>query len=85
LTYYTSGKKESEGNYKAGKPEGLWIYYHENGNKASEGNMVDGKKEGPWRYYNINGRLEQIINFKNDEIVTQDDEMRSEIIFKFDN
>lgn len=85
FTYYTSGKRESEGNYRSGKPDGLWTYNHENGNKASEGNMVDGKKEGPWRYYNINGRLEQIINFKNDEIVTEDDEMRSEILFKFDN
>ena len=31
--------------------------------------MVDGKKEGPWRYYNPAGRLEDLINFKNDEIV----------------
>lgn len=81
ITYYTTGKKESEGNYTMGKPEGTWTYFHENGNKASEGKMEDGKKEGPWRYYNLNGRLEQIINFKDDEIVTEEDELRNEIRF----
>jgi uncharacterized protein len=69
ITYYVNGQKESEGTYKSGKPDGLWIFYHENGRKASEGTMIDGKKEGPWRYYNSAGRLEDLINFKNDEIV----------------
>lgn len=69
ITYYVSGQKESEGTYKSGKAEGLWIFYHETGRKASEGAMKDGKKEGPWRYYNSAGRLEDLVNFKNDEIV----------------
>ncbi len=69
ITYYINERKESEGNYKNGKPEGKWSYYHENGRLASEGEMIDGKKEGVWRYYNLNGRLEQVITFKNDEIV----------------
>ncbi|HSF52864.1 MAG TPA: hypothetical protein VLA71_03895, partial [Algoriphagus sp.] len=63
------GQKESEGTFKSGKAEGLWIFYHENGRKASEGSMIDGKKEGPWRYYNSAGRLEDLVNYKNDEIV----------------
>ncbi|MBN3583527.1 hypothetical protein JYB64_14095 [Algoriphagus aestuarii] len=69
LTYYVTGKKESEGSYKGGKAEGTWIFYHENGRKASEGSMVEGKKEGVWRYYNPSGRLEDLINYKNDEII----------------
>lgn len=69
ITYYTTGLKESEGTFKFGKAEGLWIFYHENGKKASEGSMIDGKKEGAWRYYNAAGRLEDLINFKNDEVV----------------
>jgi uncharacterized protein len=69
ITYYINGQKESEGTFKSGKAEGLWIFYHENGRKASEGSMKDGKKEGPWRYYNSAGRLEDLINFKNDVIV----------------
>ncbi len=81
ITYYTNKRKESEGAYQSGKPEGTWIYYHDNGNKASEGQMIDGKKEGSWRYYNNAGRLEQIITFKDDEIVTEEDEMRNEIRF----
>ena len=70
-TYYVSGKKESQGTYKLGKADGTWTFFHENGRKASEGNMVDGRKEGPWRYYNPSGRLEDLINYKNDEIVTE--------------
>ncbi|MFN3801665.1 toxin-antitoxin system YwqK family antitoxin [Belliella pelovolcani] len=70
ITYYIDGRKESEGNYKGGKPEGKWSYYHENGRIASEGQMIDGKKEGVWRYFNMNGRLEQVITFKDDEVVT---------------
>lgn len=69
ITYYVTGQKESEGNYKSGKAEGVWTFYHENGRKASEGAMVNGKKEGPWKYYNTAGRLEDLINFKEDEIV----------------
>lgn len=71
ITYYVDGTKESEGNYLSGKPEGLWIYFHETGKKASEGQMKEGKKEGPWKYYNISGRLEQIITYKDDEIVPE--------------
>jgi antitoxin component YwqK of YwqJK toxin-antitoxin module len=74
ITYYTTGEKESEGNYINGKPEGNWIYFHETGKKASEGQMKDGKKEGPWKYYNVSGRLEQVINYKEDEIVIENQE-----------
>ena len=71
ITYYVSGRKESEGNYQSGKAEGTWIFYHKNARKASEGMMQDGRREGPWRYYNPAGRLEDLINYKNDEIVEE--------------
>jgi antitoxin component YwqK of YwqJK toxin-antitoxin module len=71
MTYYVSGKKESEGSYKSGKADGTWTFYHENNRKASEGIMIEGRKEGPWRYYNPSGRLEDLINYKNDEIVEE--------------
>jgi hypothetical protein len=74
ITYYVSGKQESEGNYKSGKAEGTWIFYHENGKKASEGTMLDGRKEGAWRYYNPAGRLEDLINYKKDEIIEESDQ-----------
>lgn len=68
ITYYVSGKKESEGNYNDGKPNGKWSYFHENEKLASEGQMIGGKKEGLWRYFNNNGLLEQVITFENDEV-----------------
>lgn len=73
ITYYITGKKESEGQYKSGKADGTWSYYHENGRKASEGKMIEGKKEGLWKYFNTSGRLEQIITFQADEIVPEKD------------
>jgi antitoxin component YwqK of YwqJK toxin-antitoxin module len=33
--------------------------------------MIEGRKEGPWRYYNPSGRLEDLINYKSDEIVEE--------------
>ena len=69
ITYYLTGAKESEGSYVSGKAEGIWIFYHESGKKASEGVMKEGKREGTWRFYNSAGRLEDLIQFKADEIV----------------
>jgi len=71
ITYYVNGLKESEGSYKSGKAEGIWIYYHETGKKASEGAMKEGKKQGPWKYYNSAGRLEDLVNFKDDEVIEE--------------
>jgi uncharacterized protein len=71
-TYYVTGTIESQGNYVDGKANGIWTYFHDTGKKASEGQMKEGKKEGPWKYYNVSGRLEQIINYREDEIVEED-------------
>ncbi len=30
--------------------------------------MKDGKKQGPWKFYNSAGRLEDLLQFKDDEI-----------------
>jgi antitoxin component YwqK of YwqJK toxin-antitoxin module len=30
--------------------------------------MKDGKKQGAWKFYNTAGRLEDLIQFKDDEI-----------------
>jgi hypothetical protein len=73
ITYYINGQKESEGNYKSGHPDGQWKYYHDNGRLASEGDMENGKKEGPWKYYSRAGNLEDIINFKNDEVILDEE------------
>lgn len=73
ITYYVNGRKESEGSYTNGKPEGVWKYFHDNGRLASEGQMVDGKKEGQWKYYNRNGRLDEVLIFENDEVVPLED------------
>ncbi len=32
VTYYENGQKESDGNYKEGKADGLWTYWDKDGN-----------------------------------------------------
>ena len=52
---YENGKKNQEGNFKDGKPDGLGVGWHENGQKAYEGNYKDGKLVGSEKYWNRKG------------------------------
>ena len=45
-TYYSSGNKESEGDYLDGKKDDLWTFWWENGRKKSEGVFNDGILDG---------------------------------------
>jgi len=55
-TYYDNGQKESEFNYKNGKPDGRFTYWYENGNKSDERNYKNGKLNGEWNEWYKNGR-----------------------------
>lgn len=83
ITYYINGQKESEGNYKSGRPDGIWKYYHDNGRLASEGQMEEGQKEGAWKYYTRSGNLEDIINFKEGEVVPENLPEESDLFQNF--
>ena len=64
---YENGKKESEGNYKDGKFDGLLVLWHENGQKSDEGNFEDGKMDGLHVKWYPNGKKNQEVNFKDDK------------------
>ena len=51
---YDNGQKSSEGNYKEGFPDGLWVFWHKNGQKKSEENYKDGEKVSE-EYWNSKG------------------------------
>jgi antitoxin component YwqK of YwqJK toxin-antitoxin module len=54
--HHENGQKRSEGNYKDGKAEGLWVSWHENGQKSWEGNLKEGEEvEGSAKYWNSKG------------------------------
>jgi len=38
--YWSDGKTKHEGNYLAGKKEGLWVYFYKNGTKCQEVNYL---------------------------------------------
>jgi len=40
--WYQNGQKESEGNYRNGKPEGIHTSWYENGQKSGEAIWKDG-------------------------------------------
>ena len=62
--YYPSGRLQSEGNLKEGKPEGFWINYFENGRKKSEGNRKNFQLDSIWNFYNEKGILVQSFNYR---------------------
>ena len=56
INYYVNGKKQSEGNYKDGKPDGLNLGWYENGKKQWEENYKDGKEDGLVVAWHENGQ-----------------------------
>ncbi len=59
---YQNGRREYEGEYKDGQPNGLLIYWYENGQKMREGKLKNGSPIGIWKYYNQNGLLDNTID-----------------------
>ena len=48
---------KTQGSFRNGKEEGLWVGYHDNGQLWYKGTYKDGKSEGPWVSYHDNGQL----------------------------
>ena len=61
---YENGQLEEKGNYKDGKPDGLFETYYENGQLTFKGNFKDGEKDGLFEEYYENGQLSVKVNFK---------------------
>jgi len=55
IRYFQSGKKEMEGNFKAGKKEGIWIFWFENGRKQSENTFKNDLRDGKSIVWRDNG------------------------------
>ena len=53
---YENGQKKHEGNFKDGKPDGLFVGWHENGQKKDEVNIKDGYGVGLWTKWHENGQ-----------------------------
>ena len=64
FTLWKNGQKQVEGNYKDGKPDGLWLKWHKNGQKRSEENWKDGKPNGLWVNWHENGQKGGQVNLK---------------------
>ena len=62
-----TGKMEgrSNGSFKNGMREGLWVIYHKNGQLGSKGDFKNDKHEGFWEYYYPSGQLSRKGNYRN--------------------
>ncbi len=59
---YPDGKREYEGEYKDGQPNGLLVYWYKNGNKMREGNLKDGMPLGRWITYKDDGSVQKTMD-----------------------
>ena len=66
IEYYENGQKESEGNFKDGKEEGLHTGWYDSGQKESEINFKDGDYHGKKTVWYENGQKESEENWKDD-------------------
>lgn len=56
IRFFQSGKKEMEGNLKASKKEGIWIFWFENGRKQSENTFTNDLRNGKSVVWRENGK-----------------------------
>ena len=68
--YHTTGptlnsRKRSKGNYKNGKPHGLFVRWWPEGQKSRKVNYKDGKPHGPETQWYETGQKKFEINYKN--------------------
>jgi antitoxin component YwqK of YwqJK toxin-antitoxin module len=60
----SNGQKESEGNYKDGKKEGLWTETH--GGIKCEGNYKNNERDGKWIEWHLGGKTKNAEHFYKD-------------------
>ena len=67
ITWFESGRKFSEQDYRDGKAEGRTTYWHENGQKSAEGMYHQGQPIGTWISWHQNGQKETSCDYVNGE------------------
>jgi MORN repeat protein len=67
ITWFESGQKFSEQNYRNGKVEGRTVYWHENGKKSWQGTYHDDYPVGRWVSWRKNGQKESSCSYVNGE------------------
>jgi antitoxin component YwqK of YwqJK toxin-antitoxin module/Tfp pilus assembly protein PilF len=65
--YHTNGQLYSEGNFKDGKMDSLWVWYDPLGNVTSKTWYENGTRNGTDTYYYANGQIESQCNYVNGE------------------
>jgi len=73
-SYYPSGEKKAEVNYKGDMNtlDGTFTVWYKNGQKRMEDNYRDNKADGKWTSWNENGQIMLERNFKDGECISGD-------------
>jgi hypothetical protein len=67
VTWFESGQRFSEQNYRNGKIDGRTIYWQEDGKKSSQGMYHDDYPIGTWVSWHKNGQKESLCNYVSGE------------------
>ena len=65
-----NGNKQSQGNYKDGKLDGLYIEWYENGQKRLEGTNIDGTPDGLGTLLYENGQKNWEGTYKDGKLIS---------------
>ena len=65
-----SGQVSRLGRFKAGKHDGLWVWWHENGQKEREATFKAGKPHGLFTSWHENGQKWEEETYKDGELVS---------------
>jgi len=68
ISYYASGKKDYEGNYRNGMEHGKWTYYYKNGQVMDEEFYKNGLEDGKHTEYSPDGQIVKIEFYKQGKV-----------------
>ncbi|MBL8783525.1 MAG: toxin-antitoxin system YwqK family antitoxin [Deltaproteobacteria bacterium] len=54
IFWHPNGKREKQGRFKDGKPDGQWTFWYEDGTKMLEGTLDEGVENGLWTGWHPN-------------------------------
>ena len=63
--------RQEFGRYELGSRVGEWFWLHGNGQTATQGVYFGGLKTGTWRDYNVAGELTRIMEFSDDQLISE--------------
>lgn len=79
-TFYSSGQRLCQGEFRDGEPQGIWRFWYENGSLCQERSYQNGKRQGIWKFYRPDenkyvgeDKFVHLFNYVNDTLLFRKD------------